>query len=487
MEPHTGLEPGAMEGRVNPERSEPKGRVDADRAPGISGLGSITRGPVTPSQKTTTPETIEENPELPRPISPVTVDGGVNVINRSMGELAPRGRALLAEALAAPKGALVQVPLREAPPGGAWDCWAEVVSATISRGRRAVSLLVEGHVFIKLRPDASTGPEVEVEFKAPGLWRHGWERMSRFWLKELHNLVTGGDCEYEMLEDNGWSVTRVPLCVDFKNLEITLDDTTNWVNVKRTDVWRGEQTRIVGNIEDRRIETLYIGKSSSYAQLVLYDKRAEIASKATGSHVGTYLRTWEAHGYKEGDAVRRVECRLKGDGLRCKDQNGDKFSLRNPAALCDQLLLDRFWSYHTHTRRLHLDDNARVTRCTTDPRWQAVIDGGAGMDPKDRWSRDLEAGDRAIERRQKLAAEAAVRNLLNIEALQTGEDHDEPRWSMERTLRDVLMGRFHPGEDIGHLRWMMEVQFTEARRRYAASLGEAIQVRSDAIDELLGI
>ena len=54
-------------------------------------------------------------------------------------------------------------------------------------------------------------------------------------------------------------------------------------------------------------------------------------------------------------------------------------------------------------------------------------------------------------------------------------------------MRDVLMGRFHPGEDIGHLRWMMEVQFTEARRRYAASLGEAIQVRSDAIDELLGI
>ena len=487
QEPHTGQEPGATEGRVNPERSEPQGRVDADRAAGMSGHGSETGGSVTPPQLTTPRENTGEIRERKlAPISPVQVDGGANLVNRTLPPMPPLAARIFEHCLAAPRGSMVLLPLREAAPGGGRDTWAEMTGSTVSRGRRSVEFIVHGHVYCKWRPDAPTGSEFEMEFKAPGLWTHGWERQARFWICEMHNLLFGGDCDYEMVADNGWRVTRVPLCVDFLNLDIRLEDASRWVNVKRTDVQNGYWTRICGNVKDQTIETLYVGKAGGNCQICIYDKRAEILSKATHSHAGTYLPTWEAHGYQKGDAVRRVECRLRQDGLSCRDGD-ERFSLRDPVALGDQELINKFWTYHTFTRRLHMGDNTRATRCTTDPRWDVVMAGGAETDDVRRWSRAREVADNAIERRQMLAIEAAIRNLFNVLALETGSDHDEPRWSIFKALADGIAGKYHLGEDQRRrLEWLVENHFNVARRRYWAELGEAIQLRSDMIDDELG-
>ena len=110
--------------------------------------------------------------------------------------------------------------------------------------------------------------------------------------------------------------------------------------------------------------------------------------------------------------------------------------------------------------------------------------GGAETDDVRRWSRAREVADNAIERRQRLAMEAAIRALFNVLALETGSDHDEPRWSIFKALADGIAGKYHLGEDQRRrLEWLVENHFNVARKRYWAELGEAIQLRSDVIDD----
>ena len=347
------------------------GRLARTRScqPLVGGEGSITLPP-----KTTPPEIVEEREREIRAVSPIMVDGGLAVWNSTLPDPPPRAARLLADVMAHPKGYQVELPFEDAAPGGG-RAWADV-TWNLSNGNRNVQLHVRGHVYIAWRPDLG---EVEVQFKAPGLWMHGPKAMADYYLRSLHRLFFDGDCPFMELNNRKWRITQIPLCADFTGLDVQLADSHSFIGAEN---YEGRPvyipaTRIVGKTNPvQGVETLYIGKATSACQVVLYNKTAELASKATHSNVTTYRHVWEAHGWTEGEGLRRVELRLRDSGLTCRPfeapDSAAVYDLRDPAALADQELLRKFWAYQTSRKRMVIADNDRPTRRSLDPRWGAV-------------------------------------------------------------------------------------------------------------------
>jgi hypothetical protein len=116
-------------------------------------------------------------------------------------------------------------------------------------------------------------------------------------------------------------------------------------------------------------------------------------------------------------------------------------------------------------------DNARRTRMSLDPRW-AVVQGAANCRALWDWRRAVAIAEDAASRRDRLGSRRIVAECAGMEARRHGRDHDAPRFSMMRTVADVMAGVF-------------EGLTPEEMRRQSAELGEVIEMRSNAIDEEL--
>lgn len=485
LEAHTGHEPPATEGRVQAERSEPEGSLDADRAGGTAPNAVMGEGSITLPPKTTPLEIVEEKERAIRAVSPIMVDGGLAVWNSTLPDPPPRAARLLADVMAHPKGHQVELPFEDAAPGGG-RAWADV-TWNLSNGNRNVQMHVRGHVYIAWRPDLG---EVAVQFKAPGLWMHGPKAMADYYLRSLHRLFFDGDCPFVELNNRKWRITQLPLCADFTGLDVKLADSQSFVGAEGHEA-RPEYipaTRIVGKTNPvQGVETLYIGKPNSACQVVLYNKTAELASKATHSNVTTYRHVWEANGWTEGEGLRRVELRLRDSGLTCRPLEAPRsaavYDLRDPAALGDQELLRKFWAYQTGRKRMVIADNARRTRMSLDPRW-AAVQGAANCRTLWDWRRAVVIADDAASRRDRLDSRKIVAACAGIEARRHGQDHEVPRMSIHRTLADVMEGMFEALTPEA-MTEEFERLFLEKQRRQSAELGEVIEMRSNAIDEEL--
>ncbi len=485
LEAHTGKRPAATEGRVKGGAAERQRSLEATRAAGTapsvdSGGGSVTLPP-----NTTPPGIVEEIEAEIRPVSPVMVDGGLTVWNSSLPELPPRAARMLADIQAHPEGMQLELPFEGAAPGGG-RAWADV-TWNLSNGRRNVQLHVRGHVYIEWRPDLG---EVKCEFKAPGLWMYGPAAMADYYLGCLHRLLFDGECGFMDLHTRKWRITQLPLCADFVGLPVHTEDANAFVGSKTYDA-RPEYipaARIVGKTDPvQGVETLYIGKSSSGCQIVMYDKTAELESKATHSNATTYRHVWRANGWKEGDALRRVELRLRDSGLTCRPADGPRqealYDLRDPSVLADEGLLRKFWRYHTGRKRMVVKGRTRRERMKTDPRWLAVQAVAKVRKLLD-WRRAVVIADDAATRRDRLDSRRAVAALAGIESRRHGDDYTETRMSIFRTLVDVMDGVFE-GKTPEAMTEDFQRLFLEKQRRQSAELGEAIQIRSDAIDDEL--
>jgi hypothetical protein len=128
-------------------------------------------------------------------------------------------------------------------------------------------------------------------------------------------------------------------------------------------------------------------------------------------------------------------------------------------------------------------DNARRTRMSLDPRW-AVVQGAANCRALWDWRRAVAIAEDAASRRDRLGSRRIVAECAGMEARRHGRDHDAPRFSMMRTVADVMAGVFE-GLTPEEMEEEFVRQFLEKQRRQSAELGEVIEMRSNAIDEEL--
>jgi len=391
----------------------------------------------------------------------------------------PQAARLLAAIKVDPEGGQIRLPFDGAAPGGGSEVWADA-SWSIGKGRTNIKLKVEGHVWIEWAPERGVAT---IQFHAPGLWRHGFKTMCSYYGPQLHKLLTGENTSPEELHLRGWNMTRVDLCADLAHAEIYQEDAGNWVGCRST-----EKTSQLGKMEmNGQVETMYVGTKDSNCRVVSYDKMVELKAKATKSTVVSYRDVWKSHGWNVGEPVQRFEVRLKDSGLTMRGP-GDRLTnatvnYRDPAMLFEQEDINRLWAHWTSKKRLVLRDRSRLERCSTDPRWLAVQAVAENMSPPD-WRRAAIIADDAMAHRERLQAQKALKALAGFEALRHGPDYREPRHGPTETLRGILMDNpMGAGfeDTMAHYHGL----FRASHRRQMPELGEVIQIKSDAIDEVL--
>ena len=475
---HTCHEPPATEGRVQAERSEPEGSLDADRAGGISAPVVSWRGDITPAPKTTGHDFIGQFEGVTRPVSGIQMDGGSSVWHRDLPEpsrLPPPAARLLAACLAAPKGGLVSLGLTRAAPGGGSETWGEV-SYTQGQSGRNISIHVHGHVYLKWGVDRG---ELEMQIQAPVLWKHGAKTAIQFWCGQLHELFFGDELGISELYRNGWKMGRVDLCVDFVNFGIEYDDQHRMVGVRKNRARK--QVEVLGVGGNGEVETIYFGTSESNCQVALYNKTIEVIANDKDPTV--YQPTWIRKGW-QGQDITRVELRIRGKGRWIKhidDAQPVTYDFSDPfvAATMGHVA----WQYWTMKKRLSVPDNDRATRRSTDPRWLAVQSVDYVEIEREMLRGGLIIDDEACERRDRLAWRGIQRLAAGIEA-RRHRTMSELRQGMHRTVADGMAGTFtgQTPEEVEHGYRQM---FREACNVQSAELGEVIRLRADAADAAL--
>ena len=477
MEAHTGQEPPATEGRVQAERSEPQGSLDADRAGGMSGPVVSQEGSVTPPTNTSSPGIIEESEGAIRPLSPVMVDGGTRCRNGQLPEPAPLAGRLLDHLMTMPEGGQVELPFTEPAPGGG-PVWADA-SWSKSRGRINVTLKVQGHCWVQWRPQAG---EFLIQFHAPGLWRHGFQTMADYYLRQFHELLTGQQLFMSELYSAGWRMTQIHLCADFQGIGIYARDEDKWRGVQKTE-W---VTRIGKLKENGRTETLYVGTGASNCRVVTYDKSLQLEQDHKAD-IQTYAHVWEAHGWDGQERIQRFELRLRDSGLTCRTVQDDRHQVtidfRDPHLVTDHEMLCKAWRYWTGRKVLIVEDNVRRERCSIDPRWRHVqLVANVPDNCASLWRNALAIGEDAATRRDRLDSRKVIRALASIESRRHSARHDRPRQTPNQTLKDILNGEFD-GKTPHQMLESFEESFSEIRKRQMAELGTIIEMRSRARDE----
>ena len=480
LEAHIGHEPPATEGRVHPERSEPQGRVDADRAGGISAPVVSWRGDITPAPKTTGRDFIGQFEGVTKPISGIQMDGGSSVWHRGLPDpscLPPRAARLLAAVLAAPKGGMVSLGLTRAAPGGGSESFGE---ASYSQGQTGmnIELHVHGHVFIKWGVDRGV---MEMQIKAPVLWHYGAKAAIQFWCGQFHELFFGDELGISELHKNGWTMGRVDYCVDFVNFGIEYDDQHRMAGVRKNRAKKRPNIEVLGTGPNGEVETIYFGTTESNCQVALYNKTIEVI--ANNKEATVYHPTWIRNGW-QGQDITRVEFRIRGKGRWIKhlrDDNDVTYDFTDPHVAATMAHVA--WQYWSLQKRLHLADNARVTRCSTDPRWACVQSVDYVEIEREMLRGGLKIADDACERRDRLAHYGVLRMCASFES-RRHRVGDELRQGPHQTFVDVFNGTI-TGQSPEQVLHEYRQIFGDQCRRQSAELGEVIAIRSDAADAAL--
>ena len=477
---HTCHEPPATEGRVQAERSEPEGSLDADRAGGISASVVCWQGDITPAPKTTDHDFIGQFQGVTRPISGIQMDGATSVQHFELPEpsrLPPSAARLLADCMAAPKGGLVELGLTRAAPGGGRETFGEV-SYTQGQSGRNIKIHVPGHVYILWGVDRG---EFHMQLKAPVLWWHGAKAAIQFWCGQFHELFFGDELGISELHKNGWTMGRVDYCVDFVNFGIDYDDQHRMLGVRKNGANKNNEIEVYGEGPNGEIESIYFGTKESNCRVCLYDKTIEVIANAKDPTV--YQPTWIRKGW-QGQDVTRVELRIRAKGRWIKHALDDKdvtYDFSDPfvAATMGHVA----WAYWTKKKRLIVPDNVRATRCSTDDRWLAVQAVNQVDVDLDYLRGGLKIADDACERRDRMAHYQVLRATASYES-RRHRVGDELRQGPHQTLREVFAGTItgQTPEEVAH---EYKQIFVSQCRRQSAELGEVIALRSDAADAAL--
>jgi hypothetical protein len=316
-----------------------------------------------------------------------------------------------------------------------WGGDAVTATATVSGTRRqTVTLYVEDVVWIRLH--CETG-EVECQLKARALWAAGYEATAGHWLSTICWWLTDESCTLNEAEGRGWQGTGVEVCSDYVGLEVRDKDLRSFVGFNKNEVIRRFAAA------DGELQTLNLGTRASPVSLCLYDKDAEIASKAkkyggTGGDDSCYRATHLAHGW-DGDDRRRVEFRLSGRGLQQQHQDEDgvvtELDLRNPATLADPEARKLLWAVLCSKKRLVKEGSAtRIERCELDHRWVSVLAASElALQVGWRQTRQVQQDTWAVmDRRARRDATRALRRVAALHDRPAASDNDVVRFIARR-------------------------------------------------------
>ena len=473
MEPHTGQEPGATEGRVKgaQRRSGAEGTLDADRAPGMyRERDDIGPGSVTPAPTSTPSEKPNDSVCAIKAITPVMVDGGTRFAVSNLPPPTPRAIKLKQDAYrVSAEGGLVELPFDGPCPGG------EVVphaSAMWTRTQAGLTFrfVVEGHAFIEWKPDRG---EATVQLHAAGLWCNGVERMATYYLCQLHQLLTGHNVPIDQLytASSPWRTTRIDLCTDHQGLSWSIEDSQRerWVGARVSNSYIGK----------KGVETLYVGTGESNCQVMLYDKSQQI--RATKASEATYGHIWRANGYDPDQDVQRVEFKLQSKGLVYRDPSDSpthvREDLRDPVWVTRPELPGQLHAFWSERKRLVKPTSTRKRRCEVDERWKAV-QMASGSSPPD-WRTSLAVADNAAQHRDELDTVKLVASLAGMAAREHRPGSTEPRMDLRTYLLDVVERPRLEGASLDHLEALFIELFEASNKRQAAELGEVMRIRAD--------
>ena len=473
MEPHTGQEPGATEGRVKgaQRRSGAEGTLDADRAPGMYREREGTRrGSVTPAPTSTRRKKANDSVCAIKAITPVMVDGGTRFSVSSLPPPTPRAIKLKQDAYrVSAEGGLVELPFDGPCPGGGVVPHASAMWTRTQAGL-TFRFVVEGHAFIEWKPDRG---EATVQLHAAGLWCNGVERMARYYLCEVHKLLTGQNVPIDQLytASSPWKTTRIDLCTDHQGLSWNIEDSQRerWVGARVSKSYIGK----------KGVETLYVGTLESNCQVMLYDKSQQI--RATKASEATYGHVWEAYGYDPAQDVQRVEFKLKAKGLVYRDPRDSpthvREDLRDPVWVTRPELPAQLHAFWSARKRLVKPTSERKRRCEVDERWEAV-QMAAGNPPPD-WRTSLVVADNAAQHRDESDTMKRLAALANIAAREHPPGTEVPDMELEEYALDVLINPRVEGASFEFYRALFRELFAASNKRQAAELGEVMRIRAD--------
>ncbi len=439
------------------------------------------RGSITPLQNTTTHKTAPVECQSQnqvvfcrgggsiRALSPVVVDGGTRFVCHLSGIFSPvdEMKRLLLSLSSGPIKRQVELPVASIEPLYAQPEAHVVVSGA---NRHILTFLVEDLAWFRFNTESR---DLNLQLKAKGLWAHGagadgYTLMAGYWMRELHRMFTGVDPAN--IFHAGWKMTGLELCRDFAGLEFVRSDAGNFIGA-RLNGDDGERITVWGG-EGDAVETINVGRRSSPISVCIYDKRAQIEA-AKGGDGSTYESTHKHFGWDGDEKITRVELRFSGPGLCWEDKEcGEILDFANPGTACDQAALDRLWELSTSKRRLVVPDTAtRRERCSTDERWEKVIEAGAKVMPHD-WRQHRAVQHDTHRRRVENAKRSALRGLLRYGALHGASFDPLSRvGQMKALLEDAMADELSSD--------LMEYQEAYARTQLPLLEPEVAQAKSE--------
>ena len=170
-----------------------------------------------------------------------------------------------------------------------------------------------------------------------------------------------------------------------------------------------------------KLETIDVGSRKSPKSICIYDKIRQIYA-AKGGDASTYSAAWTAGGWKPGEALTRVELRIKEHALVIERANDagevlETVDLRRLENLADPAKLALAWRYHLEKMRLIVPDSAtRRERSAMDPRWSYLLscaDAPEGWDPQS-WRCRRKPQKEAVLRSVDRSADAIARSECRL-------------------------------------------------------------------------
>ena len=414
-----------------------------------------------------------------RALTPVMVDGGTRV-HATLGGQRPRVWAQM----------LAQLRRADTPDAGwiglpTWGRGRVTARFTIGGTERHILTL---HAIDRAwwRMNLKTG-EVHLQWKAKGLWAHGYRVMADRFLGLVTWLETGRRITVDTAHRVGWRMSGLEICADFAGLRFYREDAMHFLGgrmvgehnpIDPREIWGGDADAITGT----PVETINVGRrTTSPLSACIYDKVRQIESVKAGDG-STYQAAWRDAGWTPGEGVCRVEMRFNRRALAMENPaTGEILDFTNPATAADAGAVSRLWAIACHKRRLIVPDTAtRRERCDTDPRWDAVSEVGATDEPH-AWRQLREVQKDTHRERVRRARRDALKGLQRFAAL-VGADGMDPREIVAALAYAVDT---YTDDDLGEYatryaeeqREVLGPEIEEAHRRYRthkrARLGEA--------------
>ena len=368
--------------------------------------------------------------------------------------------------------------------------------------RQIIQLHWPGLAFVTMNVEYGI---LDLQFKAKGLWRFGYQSVANTMISALSRLCLGKAVHLQDSRGVGWKITGLELCCDFigDGFYWERKDADNVLVFRKTRESRGTNLmakyvcvecreilecprirpgqslencpncgcvrsmyaletgadenpaiRITGR--GRRPDAIEFATRQSNFSMIWYGKTNQIIVAKDGEFA-TYLLTWNLNGanihydaktgHYEGPEIHRVEMRMKSRALKFTDSDKQVIDLTDPWALADIAMLRRMWAYGATKYRLvdltRRDGGGEITRPERAP-----ID--------DRWKFVLDAGSQS----EKAAGWIQDRN--NVAQMQLAELYRKAAKSAILNLTRVnamTSGHFDPEMALAGAMSFMEENF----------------------------